>query len=200
MMDDKEKFLIYSNRQRLKETKRIIHNKNIHNFKKRLGILEIEKEIYAGTNSKSCNLTKFANYVKATNANKQDLQLLYQNEKFRRVNWYRHINKKRSEAKLLNRIENIFGQKNEKGKVTKKPVLFLGDWEQGKQMRNFISTPNKGIRRLLQTRFEVIKVDEFRTSCLHHGTGERCWNMKIKDKDGIKREKHSIFLYKMKKI
>ena len=37
-------------------------------------------------------------------------------------------------------------------------------------MRNFISTPNLGIKRKLQERFEVYNIDEFRTSCLHYKT------------------------------
>ena len=59
---------------------------------------------------------------------------------------------------MLNKIENKYG---------KDIKIIIGDWSIGKQMRNFISTPNLAIKRKLNTRFEVYNIDEFRTSCLN---------------------------------
>ena len=93
---------------------------------------------------------------------------------------------------MLNMIENKYGK-------DKKIQIIIGDWSVGKQMRNFISTPNLGIKRKLQERFEVYNIDEFRTSCLYNKSEEPCGNLKLPDKSKYKtvREIHSILTYKM---
>ena len=72
----------------------------------------------------------------------------------------------------------------------------MGDWEVSKQMRNFISTPNIGLKRKLATRFTVYNFDEFRTTCLNWKTEERCKNLFIKDQTGKSRKIHSVLTYK----
>jgi hypothetical protein len=51
------------------------------------------------------------------------------------------INKKRTQDNLLNIIEKTYS-KNHK--------IIIGDWSIGKQMRNFISTPNLTLKRKLK--------------------------------------------------
>ena len=51
---------------------------------------------------------------------------------------------------MLNLIENKYG-KNVK--------IIIGDWTIGKQMRNFISTPNLGIKRKLKDPFKLFLLD-----------------------------------------
>ena len=89
---------------------------------------------------------------------------------------------------MLNKIEK---------KYSKDHTIIIGDWSIGKQMRNFISTPNLSIKRKLQTRFKVYNIDEFRTSCLNHITEEYCKNLYLPDKKGKDRKMHSILTYKM---
>jgi len=55
-------------------------------------------------------------------------------------------------------------------KYSKDHIIIIGDWSIGKQMRNFISTPNLSLKRKLQERFKVYNIDEYRTSCLNHKT------------------------------
>ncbi len=62
---------------------------------------------------------------------------------------------------MLNIIENKFG---------KDIKIIMGDWCIKKQMINFISTTNIGIKRKLNERFDVFNIDEYRTSCLHNKT------------------------------
>ena len=65
-------------------------------------------------------------------------------------------------------------------------------------MRNFISTPNLGIKRELKKRFKrVYNIDEYRTSKLHYQTEEECSNLEYLDKKNKKRELHSVPTYKM---
>ncbi len=107
--------------------------------------------------------------------------------KFRQYKWYSFINKKRSEDKLLNKIEKKFG---------KDSIVIIGDWCIKKQMRNFISTPNIGLKRVLKRKFRVYNIDEYRTSCLHNKLEERCENLYLKI-GGKMRKMHSILTFKM---
>ena len=94
-------------------------------------------------------------------------------------------------------IEKKYGNNNKKEK--QKLQIIIGDWSIGKQMRNFISTPNLGIKRKLQEKFEVYNIDEYRTSCLNNKTEESCENLKVPDKSEYKtiRKIHSVLTYKM---
>jgi hypothetical protein len=177
IVDDNNNTLTYSNKQRIKETKRLKYQRLIKNYKDKLGISEIENtlSIY---NSKTCDIKKFIEYISEKNKINNKLFKLYENDKFRQYKWYGFINKKRCEDNMLNIIENNFG---------KDVKIIYGDWCIKKQMRNFISTPNLG-------RFDVYNIDEFRTSCLHYKTEERCENLYLCNK---KRKLHSVLTYKM---
>jgi len=87
----------------------------------------------------------------------------------------------------------------------------MGDWSIGKQMRNFISTPNIGLKRKLKENFRVYNIDEYNTSCINNKTEEKMENLKVNDwyikkmkKDvnismflNKKRELHSVLTFKM---
>ena len=66
-----------------------------------------------------------------------------------------------------------------------------------KQMRNFISTPNLGIKRKLAKKFNIYNIDEYRTSCLYYKTEEKGDNFYITDKFNKKRKLHSVLTFKM---
>ena len=92
---------------------------------------------------------------------------------------------------MLNTIEKIYS------KDGIKPIIIIGDWSIGKQMRSIISTPNIALKRKLKERFKVYNIDEFRTSCLHYKTEKKCKNLYLKDLKGVSRKKHSILTFKM---
>jgi len=189
MLDDKGNKMRYSNRQKLKETKQLKYRNLLYNYKKREGIKGIENNY--NMNSKTCNLAEFKIYIILKNIKNQLLYKKYENPKFRQYKWYAYINKKRSRDRLLTRIEKKFGKESK---------IIYGDWGEKtnhKQMRNFISTPQIGLKRKIKERFEIYNIDEFRTSCLHHKTEERCGNLCLPDKKGKSRNIHSILTYKM---
>jgi hypothetical protein len=196
MIDMDGNKLCYTNRQRIKKTKRLIYQEILETHRDNLKITEIEKKL-TSINSKTCNLDFFKEYIKEKNKINNELFKLYENEKFRRYKFYSHINKKREENNMLNMIEKKYGNNNKKEK--QKIQIIIGDWSIGKQMRNFISTPNLGIKRKLQERFEVYNIDEYRTSCLNNKTEELCENLKVPDKSEYKtiRKIHSVLTYKM---
>jgi hypothetical protein len=133
-------------------------------------------------------MDKFKEYI-AKKLEVNDIVVpLYQDIQFRKYKWYAFINKKRSEDNMLNMIEK---------KYSKDHTIIIGDWSIGKQMRNFISTPNLSLKRKLKERFKVYNIDEFRTSCLSYKTKDLCKNLYLPDKKGEDRKIHSILTYQM---
>ena len=187
MMDDDGNFLSYTNKQRIRETKRLKYQALLKNYKDKLNITTRENTL-SSFNSKTCNLEKFKEYITEKIKVNQELYTSYQNEKFRQYKWYAYINKKRTEDNMLNKIESKYG---------KDIKIIIGDWSIGKQMRNFISTPNLAIKRKLKTRFQVFNIDEFRTSCLNYITEEPCKNLYLPDNKNKERKIHSILTYQM---
>ena len=184
--DDGDRFT-YSNKQRVKETKRLKYQRLIKNLKDRLGICEIENtlSIY---NSKTCDIEKFKKYIEEKNKVNEKLFKLYEDKKFRQYKWYGYINKKRTEDNMNNLIKQKFG---------KNINIVYGDWGVTKQMRNFISTPNLGIKRKLKEKFNVFNIDEYRTSCLHYKTEEKGNNFYETDKINKRRKLHSVLTFQM---
>jgi hypothetical protein len=190
MMDDDGKFFSYTNKMYLRETKRLKYQSLLKNHKTNVGIIEIEESLDK-YNSKSCDLKKFETYVNAKIEANKKLIPLYQDLKFRQYKWYSYINKKRAQDNMLNKISKKFSDTH---------IIIIGDWSIGKQMRNFISTPNLTLKRKLKERFKVYNIDEFRTSCLCYKTEELCENLYLKfEKDSKQKERkiHSILTYQM---
>ena len=187
MMNDDGKFFSYTNKQRISETKRLKYQTILKKYKDELNITPIENEL-SSFNSKSCNLTNYNNFITKKLSTNEILYKMYQDDNFRRYKWYSYINKKRTEDRMLNKIEKVYG---------KDSIVVIGDWSIGKQMKNFISTPNISIKRKLQERFRVYDIDEYRTSCLNYKTEEVCNNLYLPDKKNKERKMHSILTYKM---
>ena len=187
MMNDDGRFYSYTNKQRVNETKRLKYQNILKKYRDELEITSKENELSL-YNSKSCNINKYREFItKKINTN-EVLYKLYQNNKFRQYKWYAFINKKRTEDNMLNKIEKTY---------TKDSIIIIGDWSIGKQMKNFISTPNLSLKRKLQERFKVYDIDEYRTSCLNYKTEELCKNLYLPDKRNKERKMHSILTYKM---
>jgi hypothetical protein len=187
MMDDNGKFFSYTNKQRVSETKRLVYQNKLKKYKDHLGITEKENEL-SSYNSKSCNLDDYKAFIDKKISINKDLYILYQHKNFRQYKWYAFINKKRTEDNMLNKIEKAY---------SKDIIIIIGDWCIEKQMKNFISTPNIGLKRKLKERFKVYNIDEYRTSCLNYKTEEPCNNLYLPDKKNKTRKIHSILTYKM---
>ena len=190
MMDDDGNHFSYTNRQYLKETKRLKYQSLLKNYNDKIGITKIEEGLNK-YNSKTCNIENFQEYIKAKTQANEKLVPLYQQLKFRQYKWYSYINKKRTEDNMVKKIAT---------KYSKDHIIIIGDWSIGKQMRNFISTPNLTLKRKLQETFKVYNIDEFRTSCLSYKTEEPCENLYLKFKKDPKqkdRKIHSILTYQM---
>ena len=187
MVDDNNKYLNYTNGEYLNRTKRLIYAKKIENYKTVMGITIIEREL-VDFNSKSCIVEDFIKYIKKKLEVNNKILDKYNDIKFRKYKWYSYINKKRTEDNLLNTIENTY---------SKDHIIIIGDWSIGKQMANFISTPNLTLKRKLRERFTVYNIDEFRTSCINYKTEKKGNNLWLPGTNGEQYKKHSILTYKM---
>ena len=81
-------------------------------------------------------------------------------------------------------------------KSTPSPILIMGDWSKGKEMRGKMSTPNIRILRLLAKHFKVFLIDEFRTSKLEYRSEQVCDNLYLLDEKNKMRKIHSVLTYK----
>ena len=179
--------LRYTNKRYIKETKRLKYQKLLHNYKNKNKINKIENEL-SSYNSKTCNYDEFKKYIKKKNEINKILIDKYKEKIFRRYKWYGFINRKKVDNKIVNEIKKKFG---------KDVILCYGDWSIGKQMRNFISTPNIRLKRKLNEHFIIYNVDEYRTSCLNYKTETENDNFHYLDKDQKSRKIHSILTYQM---
>jgi hypothetical protein len=75
--------------------------------------------------------------------------------------------------------------------------IVMGDWSIGKQMRNFISTPQISLKRKLNEQFNVYNIDEYNTSKLHYKTENKCNNLYYTDKTNRLRKLYSVLTFKM---
>jgi hypothetical protein len=191
MMNDNGKYFRYSNKQHIKNTKRLKYQRLISNYKEKNGMSQKENEL-KDFNSKSCNYDKFKEYIKNKNKTNNELMEQYKKDIFRQYKWYSFINRKKAETKLVNSIKKEFKSDNKE-----LPILVFGDWSIGKQMRNFISTPNIGLKRKLGEYFKIYSIDEYRTSLLNYKTEEVSENLYLPDKKGVIRKIHSILTYQM---
>jgi hypothetical protein len=179
------KRLRYTNKEYIKNTKRLKYRRLLQNYKNKTNISKIENKLSVYS-SKTCNYKKFKKFIKEKNRLNKDLEKKYQQEIFRKYNWYSYINKKKTESKIINKIKDEFG---------KDMTLVMGDWSIGKQMKNFISTPNLGLKRKLNEHYNVYNLDEFRTSLLNCKTNKKCENLYLPDKKQVIRKLHSVLTY-----
>ncbi|KAH9261642.1 hypothetical protein BASA81_000298 [Batrachochytrium salamandrivorans] len=85
----------------------------------------------------------------------------YEQEAYRVLKWRAFVNRRRSEDRMVNRFRDKFGDE---------VVLGWGDWSRGSQMKFLEPTKGVGMRKLFsRAGYEVVLVDEFRTSCTCFG-------------------------------
>lgn len=169
MRNDNGDVFVYSNKQWLRETKRLIYKEKLDKYREKNGIFEIEKSMN-DYNSKSCNLKEFKEYITMKNKTNKILFGKYNADIFRRHKWYAYINKQRAIANLINSIKAKFGENCK---------IIMGDWSVPKQMKNFISTPMIGLKRAIAKEIEVFNLDEYNTSKINCITGEENDNLRL---------------------
>ena len=175
-----------------------IQNKEKSKYK----IQEIEKNI-DNLSARTLDINKYIEFIKKKNEINLLTKDYYHLDLHRNIKFKVYCNTLKSEANLLNEINNKYNKSK-----NKKIAIGYGNWSQSSQMKNFFSTPCVGFRRLIHSKFLTITVDEFKTSCKYHKDGSDLDNYKylkrdkktkelLKDKDGkhIEISCHKLLTY-----
>jgi len=163
MVSEDKTFYKYSNCRRRNDTYTKRSQQIILNEKKKNDITSIETKLskYSKT---SLNSEKFTDYLLEKASNLEELTDFYERPLFRKLALRRYCRTKSSEDQMLNEISKKYGP-------SETILLGLGDFSvnsTSQQMRGCMPTPHKSLLKILQKRFEVVVIDEHRTSKLYN--------------------------------
>lgn len=134
-------------------------------------------------------------YLKKKNKANSKLLEYYEKDFLRKIKLRQKINTQRSENKLFANLNHKF---NKNGKEV---IMIIGDGQVNPSMKYKMSTPNKGLKKLLNKHFECYHINEFRTSCLDYRTTEENLilnkNLTKKMKNGKYKKVHSVLVSKI---
>ena len=154
MMDDKGNKLQYTAPQRKRESKAKTNQRILLVEKKRNNIIEKETHL-SFQNSKSVDYEKFKKYlVEKDKLNKETLDF-YQRDVWRKMNFRQYSYGKKSIDTFLNKIKETFGDNI---------LIGYGNWSRSTQMKHFMPTMNKGLRKVIHKKYDTITINECNTS------------------------------------
>jgi len=154
MMDDKGNKLQYTAPQRKRESKAKTNQRILLEEKKRNKITEKESHL-SFQNSKSVDYEKFKKYlVEKDKLNKETLDF-YQRDVWRKMKFRQYSYGKKSIDTFLNKIKETFGENI---------LVGYGNWSRSTQMKHFMSTMNKGLRKQIHKKYDTITINECNTS------------------------------------
>jgi hypothetical protein len=142
---------------RLRKAPNTIEDKSVEEFESTLS-------------SRTANTTyheKFLEYCRAKTQARNTTMEFYRQPVFRRIRLRTFISTKRSVDKFIHRIGQTFGQDC---------VIAYGNWSRTTQMKGCIPSPGIGLRRLIHRKFRTVTTDEYLTTKLCNGCGNRMKN------------------------
>jgi len=154
MMDNQGNKLEYTAPQRKRESKAKTNQRILLVEKKRNNIIEKETHL-SFQNSKSVDYDKFKTYlVEKDKLNKETLYF-YQREVWRKMKFRQYSYGKKSIDTFLNKINETFGENI---------LIGYGNWSRSTQMKHFMPTMNKGLRKQIHKKYDTITINECNTS------------------------------------
>ena len=154
MMDDKGNKLQYTAPQRKRESKAKTNQRILLVEKKRNNIIEKETHLSC-KNSKSVDYENFKKYlVEKDKFNKETLDF-YQREVWRKMKFRQYSYGKKSIDTFINKIKETFGDNI---------LIGYGNWSRSTQMKHFMPTMNKGLRKQIHKKYDTITINECNTS------------------------------------
>ena len=154
MMDKNGNKLQYTAPQRKRESKSKTNQRILLIERKRNGIIQKETEL-SFQNSKSVDYEKFKIYlVEKDKLNKETIEF-YKKEIWRKMKFRQYSYGKKSIDTFLNKIKETFGENI---------IIGYGNWSRSSQMKHFIPTMNKGLRKLIHKKYDTITINECNTS------------------------------------
>ena len=154
MMDTQGNKLQYTAPQRKRESKLKCNQRILLTQRKKNGIIEKET-ILSLQNSKSVNYEKFKLFLVEKDKLNKETSEFYKRETWRKMKFRRYSYGKKSIDTFLNKIKETFGENI---------LIGYGNWSRSTQMKNFMPTMNKGLRKLIHKKYDTITINECNTS------------------------------------
>jgi hypothetical protein len=154
MIDKNGNKLQYTAPQRKRENKTKTNQRILLLERKRNGIIEKDTHL-SFQNSKSVDYEKFKNYlIEKDKLNKETVEF-YKKELWRKMKFRQYSYGKKSIDTFLNKIKETFGENI---------IIGYGNWSRSTQMKHFMPTMNKGLRKLIHKKYDTITINECNTS------------------------------------
>jgi len=154
MMDNKGNKLQYTAPQRKRESKAKCNQRILLYERKKNGIIEKETQL-SFQNSKSVNYEKFKMYLVEKNKLNKETTDFYKRDTWRKMKFRQYSYGKKSIDTFLNKIKETFGENL---------LIGYGNWSRDTQMKFFMPTMNKGLRKLIHKKYDTITINECNTS------------------------------------
>ena len=154
MMDSNGKKLQYTAPQRKRESKAKTNQRILLLEKKRNKITEKETQL-SFQHSKSVDYEKFNEYLVEKDKLNKETTDFYQREVWRKMKFRQYSYGKKSMDKFLNKIKETFGSNI---------LIGYGNWSRSTQMKHFMPTMNKGLRKQIHKKYDTITINECNTS------------------------------------
>jgi hypothetical protein len=154
MMDKNGNKLQYTAPQRKRESKAKTNQRILLEEKKRNEIVEKET-ILSLQNSKSVDYEKFKKYLVEKDKLNKETTEFYKRETWRKMKFRQYSYGKKSIDTFLNKIQETFGSNI---------LIGYGNWSRSTQMKHFMPTMNKGLRKLIHKKYDTITINECNTS------------------------------------
>jgi hypothetical protein len=154
MMDKNGNKLQYTAPQRKRESKAKTNQRILLEEKKKNKIVEKET-ILSLQNSKSVDYEKFKVYLVEKNKLNKETTNFYKKDTWRKMKFRQYSYGKKSIDTFLNKIKETFGENI---------IIGYGNWSRSTQMKHFMPTMNKGLRKLIHKKYDTITINECNTS------------------------------------
>ena len=155
----KEIYLSQNKKTRLK----MLRSDNIQTYEKDLNVCK----------SKTMVFDDFKTYIKTKNQVWLTTRPHYEQLSYRKMNLRQFIHTKKSEARLIKNIKQTFGSD---------ATILYGNWSRKTHMKYNAPVPGKGIKSLISKHFDVVTVDEFKSSSVCFYNQKQLKNNKISGK------------------
>ena len=143
MMDNKGNKLQYTAPQRKRESKTKCNQRILLYERKKNGIIEKETQL-SFQNSKSVDYEKFKLYLVEKNKLNKKTTDFYKRDTWRKMKFRQYSYGKKSIDTFLNKIKETFGENI---------LIGYGNWSRSSQMKHFMPTMNKGLRKLIHKKY-----------------------------------------------
>jgi len=154
MMDKNGNKLQYTAPQRKRESKTKTNQRILLLERKRNGIVEKETHL-SFQNSKSVDYEKFKTYLVEKDKLNKETTDFYKRDVWRKMKFRQYSYGKKSIDIFLNKIKETFGENI---------LIGYGNWSRSSQMKHFMPTMNKGLRKLIHKKYDTITINECNTS------------------------------------